>query len=107
MGQVRKIKITVTGSYDQFKALTKTKKYKSILEKGIKVVFKPKKADIKKHKEHIDNSCLQEEKVVNDTNFNTILLNIVNNQKDPYLLQAFELVVNNRKIGDNDILFLE
>lgn len=101
-----KIKVTVSGSYDQFKALKKTKKYKNILEKGVKVVFKPKKAEIKKHKESLENSCIEEEKDVDDTNFNTILLNIVNNQKNPYLLQAFELVVNNREIGDDDILFL-
>jgi len=94
-----KIKITVSGSYDQFKALKKTKKYKNILEKGVKVVFKPKKVEIKKHKESIENSCLD----VDDTNFNNILLNIVNNQNNPYLLQAFELVVNNREIEDNDI----
>jgi len=102
-----KIKVTVSGSYDQFKALKKTNKYKNILEKGVKVVFKPKKVDIKKHKESIKNSCLEEEEDVDYTNFNNILFNIVNNQKNPYLLQAFELVVNNREIGDNDILFLE
>ena len=43
-----KIKVTVSGVYDQFKAFKKTKKYKEILDKGVKVVFKPKRIEKKK-----------------------------------------------------------
>lgn len=104
-----KVKVSVSGSYDQFKAFKKTKKYKNIIEKGVKIVFKPKKNAIKKHNESIKESCnnsLTEEKDNEDIDFNTILLNIVNSEKNPYLLQAFELVVNNKEIENNDILFL-
>ena len=85
-----KIKMTVSGSYDQFKALKKTKKYKKIIENGIKIVFKPNKI------EHVENIP---EKVVNETTFSTILSEIINHEKDSYLFQIYELVVNNRQIN--------
>ena len=93
-----KIKITVSGSYEQFKALKKTKKYKSIIDTGVKVVFKSKKIE---HKENVP------EKVVNETLFSTILTEIINNEKDKYLFQTYELVVNNKKVDFNDILYVD
>ena len=92
-----KIKITVSGSYEQFKALKKTKKYKKIIEDGIKVVFKAKKIE---HKEDVP------DKIVNETVFSTILSEIINNQKDSYLFQTYELVVNNKQIKSDDILYI-
>jgi DNA repair exonuclease SbcCD nuclease subunit len=92
-----KIKITVSGSYEQFKALKKTKKYKKIIEDGIKVVFKAKKIE---HKEDVP------EKIVNETVFSTILSEIINNQKDSYLFQTYELVVNNKQIKSDDIFYI-
>lgn len=38
-----KIKITVSGIYEEFKALRKSKKYKDLIERGVKVVFKTKR----------------------------------------------------------------
>ena len=93
-----KIKISVSGSYEQFKALKKTKKYKKIIEEGIKVVFKAKK---------IEHENTVPEKVVNETAFSTILNEIVNQQKDIYLFQTYELVVNNRQINHSDLLYLD
>lgn len=91
-----KIKITVSGSYDQFKAFKKTKKYKKLVDDGVKVVFKTKK--IKEQKE--------EQKQEKTTNFETILNSMVNNTKNCYLLQAYELVVNSKKIKHDDIVFI-
>ena len=93
-----KIKITVSGSYDQFKALKKTKKYKKIIEDGIKVVFKAKKIE---HKDYIP------EKIVHETAFSTILSEIINQQKDNYLFQTYELVVNNRQMSPGELLYLD
>jgi DNA repair exonuclease SbcCD nuclease subunit len=90
-----KIKVTVSGVYNQFKTFKKTKKYKDMLNKGVKVVFKPKKIDHEKKDEIIE------------TEFNTVLTNIINNQKNPHLLEAFELIVNNKKINSEDIMFLK
>ena len=93
-----KIKITVSGSYDQFKALKKTKKYKKIIEDGIKIVFKAKNIV---HSEDVP------EKVVNETTFSTILTEIINQEKDKYLFQTYELVVNNRQMNTSYLLYLD
>ena len=93
-----KIKITVSGSYDQFKALKKTKKYKKLVDKGLKVVFKSKKID---HKEDLP------ETVVNETAFSTILNEIINKKKDNYLYETYELVVNNNQVNNKDIMYLD
>lgn len=93
-----KIKITVSGSYDQFKALKKTKKYKKLVDKGLKVVFKSKKID---HKEDLP------ENIINETAFSTILNEIINKKKDNYLYETYELVINNNKVNNKDIMYLD
>ena len=90
-----KIKVTVSGVYEEFKALKKTKKYRELADKGVKVVFKPKK--VIKNEDTIDNSL---------SNFEDILLLKVNSMKNPYLIQAYELVINNKKISADEVLFV-
>lgn len=102
------IKVTLSGNYDQFKALKKTKKYKNLLEKGIKVIFKPKK--LKKKKKHV-NEAGEEVEIVDDiqnngTDFKTILTSIVDNQRDPYLVRAYELIINGKEMTIDDVIFL-
>jgi DNA repair exonuclease SbcCD nuclease subunit len=92
-----KLKVTISGVYDQFKSFKKTKKYKNLIQKGVKVVFKPKRIEIKEQKEKVyesDDSC-----------FNDILHTLVTNYKDPYLSQAYELVVNNKQVK-SDMIFV-
>jgi len=102
-----KIKVTLTGNYDQFKALKKTKKYKNMLDQGVKVVFKPKKL---KKKKHIDEDGQEVESVdevqSSETDFKTILNSIVNEKRNPYLVQAYELIVNGKEMGIDDVIFL-
>jgi DNA repair exonuclease SbcCD nuclease subunit len=94
-----KIKITVSGSYDQFKALKKTKKYKKLIKDGVKVVFKAKKIE---HEQKLS------ENIVNETAFSTILGEIVNQQKDSYLYQTYELIVNNNNtVTYKDVIYLD
>ena len=98
----------------QIKALKKTKKYKSLLEQGVKVVFKPKKLKNKKiltdeldeNGKSVEIDSELDEINSNVTDFKTILGSIVNDQKDPFLFQAYELIVNGEKIEMDDILFL-
>ena len=96
------LKVTVSGNYDQFKALKKTKKYKNLLDKGVKVIFKPKKLK----KEGEENKNDDENTTSGVSNFQTILGSIVNNQKDPYLVKAYELIVNGKDIKIDDVMFL-
>jgi DNA repair exonuclease SbcCD nuclease subunit len=95
------LKVTLSGNYDQFKALKKTKKYKNLLDKGVKVIFKPKK--IKKEDE---NKISSEKDQTVSSDFKTILSSIINDQKDPYLFRAYELIVNGKEIFLDDIMFL-
>lgn len=96
------IKVTLKGDYNEFKAVKKTKKYKNLVDKGVKVVFKPQKEKV------IQNNT--EEKVesnnTTDTSFNKILSNIINEQKNPYLLQSYELIINGKEMKIEDVLFL-
>lgn len=92
-----KIKISVTGLYEEFKALKKTKKYKELVQKGIKIVFKSK---------IIDNSCILEQNL-DEKSFSSILNTIINNEKDTYLYETYDLVINNNKTSNNDIIFLD
>ena len=96
------LKVTVSGNYDQFKALKKTKKYINLLDKGVKVIFKPKKLK----KEGEENKNDDENTTSGVSNFQTILGSIVNNQKDPYLVKAYELIVNGKDIKIDDVMFL-
>ena len=100
------IKLTLNGNYDQFKAVKKTKKYKNLVESGLKVVFKPKKAK-KKAENGTEEGKTEDANVSHEgTNFSNILGQIINNQKNPYLTQTYELVVNGKEMKIDDILFL-
>jgi DNA repair exonuclease SbcCD nuclease subunit len=101
------LKVTVKGDYNEFKALKKTKKYKEMVENGIKVVFKPKKIDQNKKvtQDGVEKEIVDEVKS-NDTNFNNILSSIVTEQKNPYLMQTYELVINGKDMELDDVLFL-
>lgn len=95
-----KIKISISGVYDEFKAFKKTKKYRELVKKGTKIVFKPKK--IKKE----DEKETTPEMAVEETDFNRILSALVSKEKSPFLYQVFELVINNKTVEEEDILFL-
>ena len=105
-----KLKVTLNGNYDQFKALKKTKKYKNLIEKGVKVVFKPKKIKQKKNGKNEDGKEIGMNEIDNNENINndfkSILTSIITNECNPYLFKAHELIVNGNKMEINDIMFL-
>ena len=88
------IKVSLSGEYNEFKTFKKTKKYKELLNKGIKVVFKP----TRKYTE-VKNENLKKV-ITNNTgdlsNFKKIITEIVEEQKDPYLDEVFKIVMNNK-----------
>lgn len=92
-----KIRITLNGSSDDFKAIKKTKKFKSLIDQGIKVVFKTDNKQID------DNGVSSNNK---SSDFNIILTEIINAEKNVFLLQAYDLVAYNRKTETDDIFFL-
>lgn len=95
-----KIRLTISGDYDDFKSFKKSEKYKKLTNDGVKVVFKHKKKKVDKEKE-------EEMKELKDiTDFNDILDNIINRSKNLNLIKAYEYVVNNKKIEEEDVLLL-
>jgi DNA repair exonuclease SbcCD nuclease subunit len=83
-----KIKLSISGSVDSFKSFKKTKKYKDILDKGIKVVFKPKRIEIKENKD--------KEIVTDDNNFKNILLDLVKKDNNKNLLDIYNILINEK-----------
>jgi DNA repair exonuclease SbcCD nuclease subunit len=91
------LKLTLSGSYDQFKIFKKTKKFKSLSEEGVKVVFKPR--TLKK-------TIGEQEIAVPNDGFQSTLLDLIMKEKDSFLVQAYERVVNSKDISRDDVLFL-
>lgn len=84
-----KIKITISGNYEQFKAFRKTKKYKTILDKGVKIAFKPKKIDQNEKQNELTN-------INEEIKFKSILEKIVAKENNPYLMEVYQLVFMNK-----------
>ena len=92
-----KVRITLSGDHTEFKSIKKTKRYKDLVEQGVKIVFKMNKtpeADIPGAKD------------ITATDFSEILSTIISNETDIFLLQAFDKVVNNKITNREDIFFL-
>lgn len=77
-----KIKLTLSGMYDEFKALKKTKKYKSLLKNGIKVVFRPTSG--------VGNDLLSDCTMSDEVVFSDILRDLVANEKNEFLSRLYE-----------------
>tara|TARA_A100001011_G_scaffold400160_1_gene512845 strand:- start:6164 stop:7210 length:1047 start_codon:yes stop_codon:yes gene_type:complete len=93
------LKLSVNGNYGQFKVFKKSKKYKTLTEKGVKIVFKSNNDSVigKKIESSLYKEC---------NNFEDILKNIIDQQKDPYLFQSYELIINGKNTNLEDIMFL-
>ena len=93
-----KVRVTLSGDYDQFKAIKKTAKYKQLVESGVKIVFK-----INKDVRMADDEARKD---ISTTDFTDILFGMVSNGKDAFLMQAYDLVVNQKITNTEDVFFL-
>lgn len=102
------VKITVGGSYDEFKSFKKTKQYKEIAKTGNKIVFKPKKKEIESDKKTIDDirgnlrsnlrgNLRGNKESEGENNFASVLKNLLENEENGYLLDLFETIIMNRE----------
>ena len=105
-----KVKLSISGVYEEFKSFKKTKKYKEIVDSGVKIVFKPKRSENTATLEKIEKlKQISLEKAVNESsesNFKDILQTIVNQQKNSHLSELYELILNNRDIKADSFLFV-
>jgi DNA repair exonuclease SbcCD nuclease subunit len=90
-----KLRITLKGDYDDFKSLKKTSKYKELVEKGIKIVFRNnvEKTPIenKEHNKH-------EEKNIVEKSFSEILRELILKEENKKLYCLYEKIINNNEI---------
>ena len=110
------IKLTLKGNYEQFKAIKKTRIYKDIVQKGIKVVFKPKKIEknidelkrehSEENKNQVETTEEKGEKEVSKTqlNFISILEKLIFKEENQFLNETYEFILNTKeKQGQGDI----
>lgn len=87
-----KLKLSISGGYDEFKSFKKTLKYKKLIKDGINITFKPKKKDIKleekKLKENISENI--------NHKFNDILYNFIKKDSNLHLENIYNRVINNK-----------
>lgn len=75
------IKLSISGTYEDFKAMKKTSKFKKLLKQGIKIVFRHTKND---------EATSQVQKDTAD--FEEILLDLIQKEQDPNLNEIWKLV---------------
>lgn len=97
-----KIRLTVSGDTEDFKALKKTSKYKELIGKGAKVVFKEKKKDKAKKEAVLVN---RSEELVGK-NFPEILSKIVTEKENPILYKYYQLIINGKEVEEDEIVFI-
>ncbi len=82
-----KIKLTVSGSYEEFKVLKKTQKYKELIQEGVKIAFKPTIVE-KEYDTYGNNN----NKLGSNTDFLTILHSLVEEKKDDDIHKMYALI---------------
>jgi len=86
-----RVRMTISGNQDEFKAFKKSENYKKLVSGGIKVVFRPEKLDL------AGNRAVKDEEVcVSD--FGNILKKMVEDTKCPHVYSAYEMVVNDKEM---------
>tara|TARA_B110000438_G_scaffold288148_1_gene321256 strand:+ start:5022 stop:6023 length:1002 start_codon:yes stop_codon:yes gene_type:complete len=86
-----KLKIKLSGNYEEFKTFKKSVKYKELSKKGVKISYKPKKVEEKMN--DIDSS-----------DFLKILHNLVIKEKNSYLLSDYNHIFLNREKNEDVII---
>lgn len=84
------LKITLSGNAEEFKTFKKSEKYKELVDGGAKIAFKKTESEISERK-------------ATSSGFKNVLEELVNAERDEFLSEAYELVVNGREMK---ILFL-
>ena len=93
-----KIKLSISGEYEEFKTFKKTLKYKELVSAGVMVTFvKPKKDESKKEFYSQGN---EEESEGGCYDFHNILRDLILQEKDSSLYQSYESIVNGVEVGD-------
>ena len=88
---VDKVKISISGNYEEFKAFKKTEKFREIVKAGAKIVFKPKRIEKIEKREEILKLQLAEK---DERDFLNILKRLVANENNEVLSEFYERVIS-------------
>lgn len=88
------LKLTLSGSYEEFKAFKKTKKYQEFIKSGLKIIFKTSKIERKNDKNSRPNV------VGTETDFSKILQTLISKEKNNYLTKFHDLIINEKHFAD-------
>jgi hypothetical protein len=83
-----KVRMTISGKQDEFKAFKKSEKYKKLVNHGIKVVFRPDKID--------ELPSLAQEKVYGSNDFDEILKKLVDQANSKFVFEAYDYVIRQK-----------
>lgn len=90
-----KLRLTLKGDYEDFKSLKKTSKYKELIEKGIKIVFRNNVE--KKVEAQEDEKNDKQDKDV-EKSFSEILRELILKEENKKLYCLYEKIINNNEI---------
>jgi hypothetical protein len=92
-----KVRLTLSGCEDQFKAIKKTLQYKKLVERGVKIVFRKKRSELR---------GAAEAQVPDGVHFTEILDEMVAGRADQYLNQSYHLVGHGKEVDLDDMIFI-
>ncbi len=94
-----KLMLSISGiNPEEFKSFQKSKKYKELQKAGIKVKFNQQRSELIKE--------VDKEAATKGSNFREILYALVQKEKNSYLTSAYELLINEKVVKEEDIIYL-
>jgi DNA repair exonuclease SbcCD nuclease subunit len=84
-----KVRITLSGDHSEFKSIKQTKKYKDLVESGVKIVFKANKEQDREQRTDIS-----------ATDFMEILNTMITSERNVALMTAYDRIVHNKEASD-------
>lgn len=91
------IKISLKCTNSEFKTFKNSYKYKELTKLGLKIIHKSQDTETKNIKSNDLSS---------DDHFDSRLKDTIIQKQNPYLTQAYELIINNQEIDTGDIFYL-
>lgn len=92
-----KIRLTLSGDFQEFKTFTKSKTYKELIKKGIKVKYNKNKVSLTE---------FNKGEIEKDIDFNKVLYEKVHSETNPYLTAVYERIFLGYNTTEKDILYI-
>lgn len=94
-----KLMLSISGiNPEEFKSFQKSKKYKELQKAGIKVKFNQQRSELLKE--------VDKEAATKGSDFREILHALVQKEKNPHLTAAYELLINEKVVSEEDIIYI-